>query len=111
MFKKVSRVKAMLMSLVTSLAFPSLAFAQSVGGGGIDGFVSKACSLIQPLTGQSKVMGLIFLVSLGILVLLWFMNENKQGLMGWALKAGLFVLVVVNIFSAPALVGLGNPCG
>lgn len=110
MLKKFPRLKASLYAMVTSLMFPGLASAQ-VAGTGIDGFVSRACGLIQPLTGQSKVMGLIFLISLGVLVLLWFMNENKQGLMGWALKAGLFVLVVVNIFSAPALVGLGNPCG
>lgn len=111
--KSISRVKFMLYTLLLTLTMPGIASAQVAGGGGgLDGFISRACSLIQPLAGsQSKVMSLIFLISLGILVVLWFMNENKQGLMGWALKAGLFIVVIVNLFTAPALVGLTNPCG
>jgi hypothetical protein len=44
------------------------------------------------------------------MMFLWWMNENKEGVLTWVLRTGLAVAVIINIFSAPQLVGLPPIC-
>jgi membrane protein YdbS with pleckstrin-like domain len=60
--------------------------------------------------GKSKVVSLVFLSALGVMMFLWWMNENKEGVLTWVLRTGLAVAVIINIFSAPQLVGLPPIC-
>lgn len=88
------------------------AFAQSAGGTVTGGIVSALCSVLSPFVGkQSQILSLLFIIGLAAMVLLWFLNENKEGVLVWVLRAGIAIGVLINIFSAPVLFGLPSPCG
>jgi hypothetical protein len=95
-----------LMMLAPALFFPGMVRAQSAA----DGMVNAVCGIIGPFMGKSKVVSLVFLLALGVMMFLWWMNENKEGVLTWVLRTGLAVAVIINIFSAPQLVGLPPIC-
>jgi len=69
--------------------------------------VRGICGLIGPLVGShSQFLSLIFLISLGVIFVLWWLNENKEGLVTWALRTGLALAVLINLVTLPQLVGL-----
>lgn len=78
--------------------------------GPIDGMVDAVCSLVQPMLGRSKVVSLVFLLVLGVMIFLWWMSENKEGVITWILRTGLAIGVLINIFTLPALIGLPPVC-
>lgn len=96
-----------------SLAILSDSTVAFIGGGGIvDQMVNGICSLIGPFVGgNSKMLSLIFLLSLGAVVIMWFLNENKEGIMVWLIRTGLCLGVLINIFTLPQLFGLPGICG
>lgn len=96
-----------LMMLAPALFFPGMVRAQQSAA---DGMVSAVCGIIGPFMGKSKVVSLVFLSALGVMMFLWWMNENKEGVLTWVLRTGLAVAVIINIFSAPQLVGLPPIC-
>ncbi len=59
---------------------------------------------------DSTILSLLFLVMLAVALIMWFMNENKEGLMVWGLRSMIAIGVLVNIFTLPALFGLKNIC-
>jgi hypothetical protein len=89
-----------------ALAMPGLAAA-----GPIDGMVDSICSLISPLVGRSKVVSLIFLIALAVMIFLWWMSENKEGVITWILRTGLALGILINIFTFPSVLGLPGVCG
>lgn len=96
---------------LVDLSHASLAFL-STGGGVVDSMVNGVCQFVQPLVGSnSKMLSLIFLLSLGAIVVMWFLNENKEGLMVWILRAGLALGILINIFTLPQLFNLPPVCG
>ena len=40
------------------------------------------------------------------MVLLWMLNENKEGVMVWLLRTGVALALLINIFTLPQLIGL-----
>lgn len=96
-------------------ALPGAAMAQALPGGGgpIDRMVSSICGLIGPLAGaNSKVLSLVFLIALGVMMFMWWMSENKEGVITWVLRTGLALAVLINLFTLPTLVGLQSlNCG
>lgn len=74
--------------------------------------VGGICNMLAPFVGQdSKMLSLIFLISFGAIILMWFLNENKEGLIIWALRAGVALGILMNIFTLPQLFGLPGVCG
>lgn len=96
------------------LLLPGPANAQTAGLGGasgpVDGMVNAVCSLIQPMVGKSKVVSLVFLIALGVMVFMWWMSENKEGVITWVLRTGLAIGVLINLFTLPTLLGLPPVC-
>jgi uncharacterized membrane protein len=88
-----------------ALAVPGLAAA-----GPIDGMVDSVCKLIGPMVGHSKVVSLIFLIALAVMIFLWWMSENKEGVITWILRTGLALGILINIVTLPGLIGLPNVC-
>ena len=81
------------------------------GSGVASSMVRAICQLVGPLAGQhSQVLSLIFLLSLGAVGIMWWLNENKEGLIVWALRTGLALGILINIFTLPALLGLPSIC-
>ena len=104
------RANTMLAMALGGVGFASPAMAAG-SGGVMDNMVSTVCNLIGPLAGQnSKVLSLLFLLCLGVIVVLWLLNENKEGLIVWMLRVGLCLAILVNIFSVPQLIGLPPIC-
>lgn len=91
---------------------PDATVALATGSGIVDQMVNGICSLIGPFVGgNSKMLSLVFLLSLGAVVLLWFLNENKEGIIVWLIRTGLCLGVLINIFTLPQLFGLPGICG
>lgn len=89
-----------------AVTLPGMAHA-----GPIDQMVTSICGLIKPLGGQnSQVLSLVFLIALGVMMFLWWMSENKEGVITWVLRTGLALAVLINIFTLPTLVGLPSVC-
>ncbi len=85
--------------------------AKAAGGATvITGMTDAICGLIGPLVGKSKMLSLIFLIALGVMLFLWWMSENKEGVMVWLMRTGLAIAVLINLFTVPSLIGLPNPC-
>jgi len=102
--------------LVGGYAFiiPTLAAAQTGTMGAqsaIGSMVDAVCSFIRPLTGKSPVVSLIFLLALGVMIFLWWMNESKEGVITWILRTGIAIGVIINLVTLPTLVGLPPVCG
>lgn len=83
------------------------------GSSGIaGGMISGICNMISPFVGSnSQVLSLVFLITLGVMLFLWWMNESKEGIIVWMLRTGLALAVLINIFTLPPLVGLPSVCG
>lgn len=92
---------------------PALAQVANTGGNSVVGkMVDAVCSLVGPLAGShSQVLSLIFLLSLGVIVVMWLLNENKEGLIIWMLRTGFCLAVLINLFTLPQLLGLPPVCG
>lgn len=78
--------------------------------GPIDDMVGAVCGLIAPMVGKSKLLSLVFLIALGVMIFLWWMSENKEGVITWILRTGLAIGVLINIFTLPGLLGLPAVC-
>mgnify|MGYP006909076135 CR=1 FL=1 len=78
--------------------------------GPLDGMVDSVCNMIAPLVGKSKVVSLVFLIALGVMIFLWWMSENKEGVITWILRTGLAIGVLINIFTLPTMMGLPAVC-
>lgn len=112
--KNLSHIRRAIFAGALLSAAPGLASAQVVPStSGIGGsIVTGICSLIGPFVGSnSQVLSIVFLVSLGVMVFLWFLNENKEGVMVWLLRTGVALAVLINIFTLPPLIGLPAVCG
>lgn len=89
-----------------AFALPGLSHA----AGPADGMVDAVCRLVAPLVGRSKIVSLVFLVALAVMIFLWWMSENKEGVITWILRTGLALGILINIFTLPSLVGLPTVC-
>lgn len=97
---------------IALLAVSGGASAQVASGSGVaDSIVNGICQVMSPFVGKSKLVSLLLLLSLGVMITLWLLNENKEGVIVWILRVGVCVGVLINIFSVPALFGLPSPCG
>lgn len=102
-------IRARMLTLATMALTPGVALAQTPT---TDRMVGAICAMVGPLVGQnSKFLSLVFLVALGAMIFLWWMSENKEGVLIWVLRAGIALGVLINIMTLPNLVGLPNPCG
>ncbi len=81
-----------------------------MGTGPASSIVSGLCSIIMPFVGSSPVVSLVFIVGLAVIMLMWMLNENKEGVIVWVLRSGVVVGILVNIFTLPMLIGLPSPC-
>jgi len=83
------------------------------GSTGIAGkMVSGICNMISPFVGSnSQILSLVFLITLAVMLFLWWMNESKEGVIVWMLRTGLALAALINLFTLPALVGLPGVCG
>lgn len=89
----------------TTVLMPGIARA-----GPVDDMVSAVCGLIAPMAGRSKMISMVFLIALGVMVFLWWMSENKEGVITWILRTGLALGVLINLFTLPGLLGLPSVC-
>lgn len=87
-----------------------LSTATTGSSGVVSGITSGLCSIMSPFVGQSQIMSLLFLIGLAVILVLWMLNENKEGVIVWLLRSGIVIGVLINIFSLPALIGLPAPC-
>ncbi len=76
----------------------------------ISGITSGLCSIMAPFVGQSTFMSLLFLIGLAVILVLWMLNENKEGIIVWLIRSGIVIGVIINIFTLPQLIGLPAPC-
>lgn len=90
------------------LAMPGVASAQVAAP--TDGMVDAVCRMVAPLVGRSKVVSLVFLIALAVMIFLWWMSENKEGVITWILRTGLALGILINLFTLPTLVGLPGVC-
>jgi len=102
-----TRLKIMAYGAATALLVPGTASAQSV----VEGVVGGICRFISPFLGASKFLSVVFLISLAVIAFLWWISENKEGVVVWLLRTGLVIGILINIFTLPTLVGLPKPCG
>lgn len=84
--------------------------ASAAGASPVDSIVNGVCKFMGPFVGQSKILSLILLLSLGVMLVLWFLNENKEGVIVWLLRVGVCIGILINIFSIPPLFGLPGIC-
>jgi len=69
------------------------------------------CSVLKPLVGSnSKIVSLVFLVVLAIFIFMWWLNENKEGMVVWFLRTAIAVGVLINIFTLPPMLGMASVC-
>lgn len=99
-------------SLMTNPAMaqvvPTTGSSSGLGGQ----IVSGICKFLSPFVGSnSQVLSVVFLVALGVMVFLWWLNENKEGVMVWILRTGIVLAVLINIFTLPPMIGLPSVCG
>lgn len=100
-----------LYALRASVAVGAIVVPGMAHAGPVEKMVSSICSLIGPLAGDnSPVLSLVFLIALGVMMFLWWMSENKEGVITWVLRTGLALAILINLFTLPSLVGLPNIC-
>jgi hypothetical protein len=114
-----NKLKASAFAVLVSLTSASV-FAQTTGGslglGGTSGqtvgggIVKALCSMLTPFVGHSKLLSMLLLIGLAAMVVLWFLNENKEGMMVWVLRSGIALGILINIFTVPPLLDLPSPC-
>jgi uncharacterized membrane protein YjjP (DUF1212 family) len=74
-------------------------------------FIGGVCSFLSPLLGQnSRLISLIFILELVVMVVLWWLNDSKQSMIVWALRAGVAISILINIFTLPQVFGLPSLC-
>jgi hypothetical protein len=110
MRKLFNRFKAAL-SLVL-YGMPALSFAQATGSSSstVTSITSGLCSLIGPFLGHSQVIAILFILGLAVILVLWMLNENKEGVIVWVLRSGIVIGILVNIATLPTLFGFASPC-
>lgn len=93
--------------VVGSGAFAVSGMARAQGGDPTQGMIRAICGLVAPLVGpNSQVLSLVFLIALAVMIFLWWMSENKEGVLTWVLRAGIALGILINIFTLPKFVGL-----
>lgn len=111
-----SNVGAGLMACEKFLDKPStwlaiwLVVGTAVAQAGIfDNTVAVFCSVLGQVLGpKSTLLSLVLVALTGVALVLWWMNEGKEGIMVWIIKTGAVVGVLVNIFSLPASLGMAS---
>ena len=102
--------------LFAGVGLPSVANAQANGGGAgataaVGGMVDAICEMIRPMVGSnSKILALVFLIALGVMIFLWWLSENKEGVMVWVLRTGVAIGILINLLVLPQTVGLPSVC-
>jgi hypothetical protein len=79
------------------------------------GIGASILNLVCPILGQfvgsnSQVLSLVVLVITAVMILLWLLNENKEGMIVWILRVGVAVALLINIFTLPQLLGMAPVC-
>ena len=102
--------KRVLFPALLLATLPGASWAQFNGNGSsgvASGIVAGICGFIKPFVGSnSQVLSVVFLLTLGVMVLLWMLIENKEGVMVWLLRTGVALALLINIFTLPQLIGL-----
>lgn len=96
--------------LTTSAAMAQVAQTSGGSSGVVSGITQGLCSIMSPFVGQSKFISLLFLIGLAVILVLWLLNENKEGVLVWLIRSGIVIGVIINIFSLPSLISLPSPC-
>lgn len=103
--------------LFAGVGLPSVANAQEkeekVAGAtaAVTGMVDAICEMIRPMVGSnSKILALVFLIALGVMIFLWWLSENKEGVMVWVLRTGVAIGILINLLVLPQTVGLPSVC-
>lgn len=101
--------------LFAGVGLPTMANAQVSGGGAgataVGGMVNAICEMIRPMVGSnSKILALVFLIALGVMIFLWWLSENKEGVMVWVLRTGVAIGILINLLVLPQAVGLPSVC-
>jgi hypothetical protein len=96
--------------VISALTLPGMAHADGI----TTSITSGVCQLIAPIVGGhgsgSQFVSLIFLIALGSMIFMWWMSENKEGVMIWLLRTGIALGVLINLFTLPSLLGLPAVC-
>ena len=88
---------------VLSLTTPSQAQSQGLFGN----VVTVFCSAVGPLVGpKSQMMSLVLIVVMAVFLVMWWLNESKEGMVIWILRTGAVISVLVNIFNIPQYLGM-----
>jgi hypothetical protein len=103
----VKNLKESLYFFAAASMIPGLAFAQQ---GPVNSIVDGICKFIGPFLGASKFLSIVFLISLAVIAFLWWISENKEGVVVWLLRTGVVIGILINIFTIPNLIGLPSPC-
>jgi hypothetical protein len=114
-FANTLRYRSIQVGAIASLALAGEpAFAQYGGSGGdgmFSSFINFSCQILKPLVGSnSKVVSLVFLAVLAVFVFMWWLNENKEGMMVWFFRTAMAVGILINIFTLPPLLGMASVC-
>lgn len=92
---------------------PITAYAQSAGSSSpFSGAVSFFCSFLGPFFGpNSKILSIILIIVMAAAAFLWWMNENKEGVVLTIARTAIALGLLINMFTVPTWLGLANPCG
>ena len=72
-----------------------------------DNALSMFCAVVGPLVGpKSTLMSMVLVLVAAIFLIMWWLNESKEGVMIWIIRTGAIVTVIVNIFSLPTYMGM-----
>lgn len=112
MMKNKSQNAALKAGVIAALTLPGMAHADTSAI--TSSITSGVCQLIAPIVGGhgsgSQFVSLIFLIALGSMIFMWWMSENKEGVMLWLLRTGIALGVLINLFTLPSLLGMPSVC-
>lgn len=87
------------------------AVAPSGAGGAIDNMTQTLCQFISPAIGHGPVLAVIFLLVGVMTVILWFLGENKEGMILWTIRAGIVLGLLIEAGSILSMFGFSLPSG
>lgn len=89
------------------LAAGLLLLAGPSHAGMFDSVSTVFCSVIGSLVGpKSTILSMVFVALTAVALVMWWLNENKEGMLVWVLRSGVAVGLLINLFTLPPLLGM-----
>lgn len=112
MFQNLKRKLGLgLLAAAASASMAPVASAQVSSSGLGSTIVGGICNIIGPFVGPSPILSVVLVLMFGTFLVMWLLNENKEGVIIWVLRSGVVVMLLINLLSIPHYLGLPGVCG